>query len=135
MSRSMVTTGPSTNVPTFLGDFRSRDHLIPAPAKLDAAQFAANSAGKKHVPAGTAIGRTIAERNAAAGYGPAVDTDAPGEIYLTAFDVDDAADINDVELLRPGCTIYENRLPAAATSDPELLAILRERYHMIRATA
>lgn len=208
MSRSMTVSSLTSVVPPFMGDFRSRDHLVPAPAKLDPAAFlvlggtkvvvgaAGAAAGavsipvgalanlvpagtvldfggakfarttadaaagavtiavaalptalvngdtatyspagaKKYVAAGTVVGRTIAERDAAAGYGPAIATDPEAEIYLTAFPVDDAGDNNDVELIRPGSTIYENRLPGIATMDATVLGILRTRYVMVRAS-
>lgn len=208
MSRSMSQTGPTSGTPPFMGDFRSRDHLVPAPAKLDPAAFlvtggtkvvvgaAGAAAGavavpvaalaaaiptgtvldfggakfarltadaaagavnltvaalptalvnndtatyspagaKKYVPPGTVVGRTIAERDAAAGYGPAIATDPEAEIYITAFGVLDVADINDVELVRPGSTIYENRLPGISTMDATVLGILRTRYVMVRAS-
>lgn len=207
MSRSMVVSAITTGVPPFCADFRSRDHLIPAPAKLDPAAFLAlggtkviltagaaagavalavqplaalvpagtvldfggakfarttadaaagavavavaalptalvlgdtatySPAGaKKYVQGGTVIGRTIAERDAAAGYGPAIATDPEAEIYITAFPVDDAGDNNDVELIRPGTAIYENRLPGIGTMDATVLGILRTRYNMVRAS-
>lgn len=206
MGRSLTQTGPSGNAPAFMADFRSRDHLIPAPAKLDAAQFvggngtrvtvdaagaaagavavpvlpaleaaipagtildfgakkfarlsAAAAAGAlalvvdalptalvagdtavyagtqgKYIPAGTAVGRTIVERDAGTAYGPAAAAD--DEVFLTAFDVSDASDINDVELVRPNATIYENRLPATSIAIAGVVTKLRAAYRMIRAS-
>lgn len=129
MSRSMVTTGPTTTTPVWCNDFRSRDHLIPGGGKLDAAAFAANGAGLKFVPSGTLIGRTHAERLAGSGYGPAAAGDE--DVKLVAFDVDDAAHINDVELLRPGAAVKENRLPGFGGMSAAVLALLRANYHCV----
>lgn len=54
MGRSMVVRGPTGSGPTFIADFRSRDHLLPAPAKLDAAQFPGYSAVRVTVGVGGA---------------------------------------------------------------------------------
>ncbi len=80
------------------------------------------------IPTGTAIGRTIAERNAGTGFGPAVSTD--DEIYLVAVGVENAADIDEVNLYRHGRVVYENFLPGVATMDAGLLTALRGLYHM-----
>jgi hypothetical protein len=66
--------------------------------------------GLKVVPSGTAIGRTIAERDAGTGFGPAAAAD--DEVFLTAFDVLDPSVNPDVELYRHGSIVKENFLPA-----------------------
>jgi hypothetical protein len=82
--------------------------------------------GKIRIPSGTALGRTIAERNAGTGFGPAGAAD--DEVFLNFFDVTDAASVDDVELYRPGGTVYENYLPAFATLAGGVQTILRARY-------
>src|SRR5215467_13246178 len=54
------------------------------------------TSGKKFIPSGTALGRTIAERDAGTAFGPAASTD--DFVYLLVHDVYDAADNNDVDL-------------------------------------
>ena len=172
------------NSPRWAADFRSRDHLVPGPVKLEAAQFpvtgtvvvtmdGAEIAGvtsltvdplpgaipsgtlldfsgtseivrttalaakgatevpveatdaaiedndtatyipagatKKTVRSGTAIGRTIAERDAKTGYGPA--SAADDEVYLLAFGVEDVGEDNAGVVYRPGSVVKENLLP------------------------
>lgn len=84
--------------------------------------------GNVRVPAGTAVGRTITERNAGTGFGPAVDTD--DEIYLVAAPVDDASEIDEFVPYRHGRIVYENFLPNVASMASALLTKLRGLYHM-----
>lgn len=95
-------------------------------ALVDADVTTYRGTGRVRIPSGTALGRTIAERNAGTGFGPAIDTDA--EIFLNFFEVTDAAAIDDVELYRPGGTVYENFLPAFSTLAAGVQAALRDRY-------
>ena len=84
--------------------------------------------GRRTVYSGTPVGRTIAERDAGTGYGPAVSTD--DEIMLVAFEVYDVAQIDDVELVRPfaGVTVKENYLPGFSTWLTALKTAIRARY-------
>lgn len=107
---------------------------------LDAAIEAGDTAtyvgtGKKLVLSGTFVGRTIAERDANAPYGPAADGDADSETYLLAFSVEDLDDDNDGVLVRPGAVVKENFLPGIAGYSAALLARLRTRYHCVRGVA
>jgi hypothetical protein len=107
-----VTYGANTRTtPRFVQDDLNREHVLPGGSKVDAAAIAADSFGKKSIPAGTLLGRTYAERAANTPFGLAADAD--DEVFLVAYDVLDAADINDVDLLRPGTLILENFLPAS----------------------
>lgn len=127
MPRTMLTsTGPTLGSPRWAGDYLDRDHLVPGGARLDAAQFAADANGVKYVQSGTIIGRSIAERDAGTGFGPAADTD--DEIFLVAFDISDAAKVEDVELYRQNSVVYENFLPAFAAASAAVKAALRDRY-------
>ncbi|MBX6772689.1 MAG: hypothetical protein IRY83_13245 [Chloroflexi bacterium] len=112
--------------PAWAGDFLNREHLVPGGARVDASQFAPDAAGRRFIPAGTAVGRTFAERDAGAGFGPATATD--DEIYLTAFDVTDATLNADVELYRHGSIVKENFLPNFAGLDAGVIAKLRALY-------
>ena len=83
---------------------------------------------KKNIPAGTPIGRTLAERNASVPYGPAEATD--DEIFLSYHDVTGATGNADVELYRHGRIVKENFLPGFAALPAELQAKLRSLYTM-----
>lgn len=188
--------------PVWCADYLSRDHLIPAPAKLDAAQFrttdgvlvtvttaaaqgatsitvaalsgpipsgtvidfgaakfarltAAAVAGAttltvaalptalagnetatyigttavKYIKSGTLVGRTFTERDAGTGFGPAASSD--DEIYLLAFDVIDAADNADCELVRHNTVVKENFLPNWSTLGTTAQGLIRARYRCI----
>jgi len=84
--------------------------------------------GQKRVVSGTVVGRTIAERDAGQGYGPAADTDDTGEIFLLMWDVDDVDRIDEGELYRPGGVVYENFVPNFAGLSATIKAALRSRY-------
>lgn len=126
MSRSMVVTPTSASAPRWAGDFMSRDHLIPGPFKVDAAQFVADAAGKKNIPSGTVLGRTLVERDAGTGFGPADAAD--GEIFILAFDVTDAAALDDAEMYRPGSQVRENFLPGFDALAAGVKTAVRARY-------
>jgi hypothetical protein len=184
MPRSMLSTvGPTIGTARWMGDYGSRDNLIPGGAKVDATQFKSDDAvtvvvgaagaaiaavsvpvaalaapipsgtvlyfggakvaqltaaaakgavtltvaplpaalvnadtatylgiGPKYIPSGTIVGRTYAERDALTPFGVPADTD--DEFFLVAFDVSDAAKVDDIELYRPNNIVYENFLPA-----------------------
>ena len=123
--------GKQETSPRWQGDFGGREHVMPFPAMLDAAQFAANAGGKKYVPSGTLVGRTLAERDAGAGFGPAtVATD--DEIYLTHRDVADAADSAETEVYRHGKVVKENYLPGFDALAAEVKAKIRALYACVK---
>lgn len=132
MGRSMTQTGPTLGAPTWAGDWLDRNSLVPGGAKVNPADFAAGSDGAKRIPGGTVLGRTIAERDAGQGYGPAADTDPASEIFILALDVTDALDISDCELYRPGKIVKENFLPDWATLTATIKAALRAKYVLTR---
>lgn len=81
---------------------------------------------KKLVPSGTVLGRTLAERDAKTGYGPALSTD--DEVYILVFDVTDA-DVNpDADLYRWGGIVKETFLPGWDDMDAGLQDVLRNNY-------
>lgn len=126
MSRSMIVKGPHLATPVWAGDFLSRDHLVPSPAKVKAADFVAGTDGKKYIPAGTVLGLTRAK--AAAGDPWEKATAAHEVVYIVAFDVNDAADINDVELVRHNAAIKENFLPGWDTVVAGVKLLVRSQY-------
>lgn len=68
-----------------------------------------NRAGRKLIQSGRLIGRTYAERDAYAGFGPWQPGD--DEVFLLAFTVNNAYEDNDCELYRPTRAVAENYLP------------------------
>lgn len=86
---------------------------------------------RKSIPSGTLVGRTYAERDAGTPYGPAV-VASDDEIYLTIFDIEDATRNNDVELLRPGCTVKENYLPNWSSLTAPEQAKIRALYTCVK---
>lgn len=97
-----------------------------AVAVVDADVFTFYGTGKVTIPSGTALGRTIAERDAGTGYGPAADAD--DEVFLNFFPVDDARSISDVELYRGGGQVFENFVPNFSTLSAAVKAKLRAFY-------
>ena len=93
--------------------------------------------GRKLLKSGTAVGRTNAEREANAAYGPAAATD--DEIMLLAYDVSDAEQANECELYRSnaGLIVKENFLPEvkAGTMIAAVLTAIRNRYVCVRGAA
>jgi hypothetical protein len=87
--------------------------------------------GRIEIPKGTPLGRTIAERNAGTGFGPAVAAD--DEVFLLARMIIDAADIDDCTLYRHGYQVYENLLPGIGSMDAGLLTKLRGLYTFLTA--
>lgn len=65
--------------------------------------------GARVVPEATLIGRTYAERDAGAQFGPWANGDQ--EVYLTQHDVPDLDRSAEVAVVRPGRLIAENMLP------------------------
>jgi hypothetical protein len=74
----------------------------------------AGTTGVAHIPSGTLLGRTIAEREAGTAFGPWAASD--DEVYLLAFDVTDALIRADCELYRNFSIVKENFLPAWTTA-------------------
>lgn len=128
MARSMNVTGPTLASPPWAGDFPSRDHLVPGPFKVNAADagFVADADGRKNIPSGTVLGRTLAERDAGTGFGPAAATDE--EVFINYFEVTDALELDDVEMYRPGSQVKENFLPGWAGLAAGVQAIVRDLY-------
>lgn len=84
---------------------------------------------KKILAAGTVVGRTYAERDAAAAFGLAADAD--DEIMLVAFTREDVEQVGEVDLVRPfaAVTVKENFLPNFAGLSAAVRAAVRARYN------
>jgi hypothetical protein len=85
------------------------------------------------VASGTVVGRTIAERDANTGFGPAADTD--DEIYIVVYDVTDVASNPDVDLYRHGGVVKENYLPGWSGFSANLKTAVRSRYTCVNGGA
>jgi hypothetical protein len=112
--------------PGWAVDYFHREHNLPGGARLDAGQFAADANGRRYVPSGTVLGRTVAERDAGTGFGPAVAGD--DEIYILIHDVYDAARNPECELLRRGSGVKENFLPGFGGLAAGVQSALRAKY-------
>lgn len=130
MSRSMSTGTPTKSTPVWLGDYGNREHILPGGVKLSATIVAADAYGKRFVPSGTVVGRTIAERDASAPFELAAVGD--NEVFIVVFDVDDVANINDAEVARPGTLVKENFLPGFAGLVAGVQALVRGAYQCVR---
>lgn len=128
MSRSMNVTAPVLASPTWAGDFGSRDHLIPGGFKVNSADagFVADAKGRKVIPSGTILGRTLAERDAGTGLGPAVATD--DEIYLNYFEITDALQLDEFVAYRHGSVVKENFLPGWSGVAGAVKTLVRAAY-------
>lgn len=103
---------------------------IPTALAVNDVAYYSPSGAVKRIASGTAIGRTYAERDANAAFGPAADTD--DEVYLLAFDVTDVATNADCELYRPGSLVKENFLPGWAGLTATVQGKIRSAYRCTR---
>lgn len=86
--------------------------------------------GDRRIASGTLLGRTYTERDAGTGFGPYASND--DEVYLLAFQVDNADLDNDVALVRHETLIKENWLPGWASYSADAKAALRAAYQVVR---
>jgi len=128
----MNTSGPTLQAPVWAADFGSRDHLVPGGAKILASAFSLDANGRRFIASGTAVGRTIAERDASTAFGPLAVGDA--EVFLVYHDVANADDINDIELYRPGSVVKENFLPGFAGLIQGVKDLIRATYLCTRGS-
>lgn len=98
----------------------------------DTASFVVTDAAPVTIPSGTAVGRTLVERNAGTQFGPAASGDE--EVYLTYFEIYDASINPDFVAYRPfaGRTVKENFLPGFASLAAAVVTLLRARYILVR---
>jgi hypothetical protein len=84
--------------------------------------------GKRNVPSGTLVGRTLAERDAGARLEPWTAGDE--DFYLVMWEA--SLELSDeVALVRPGTIVKENWLPGWATMSAPMKAAIRGRYKCI----
>lgn len=114
----------SQTAPRWAADYGDRESLVPGGAKLVAADFPVG----EPVLSGTLVGRSIADRDAGVGFGPASTTagSEDAEIYLLFHDVTDLTIDTDATLYRHGRIVKENFLPGPPTA--EQLAVIRDLY-------
>lgn len=105
--------------------------LLAALAVNDTAYY--SKYGTLLIPSGTLVGRTFAERDANTPFGVADVAGPDDEIFLTAFDVPNAYENNDVELYRNGERVYENYLPNYATLSGPTVTKIRALYQCSKA--
>lgn len=99
--------------------------LVNALEAADTATYPGTS-GRKYIPSGTVFGRTFAERDANAPWGPAADTD--DEVYIGTREIYDARQMSDMEFYRPGKVVKENYLPNWANLSAAIKAKIRSVY-------
>jgi hypothetical protein len=105
------------------------DALATALVDNDTATYAGKSSTVLSVPSGMAIGRTIAERDANALWGPAVNTD--DEIFLLAFEIPNLEENAEAVAYRHGGQVKENYLPKWGNTlywPTALVTVLRGLY-------
>lgn len=99
----------------------------------DVARYAGAGVLKTRVASGTLVGRTYVERDAGTGFGPWVTGDE--EVYLVAFEVQDAVARPDISLVSHGTKVYENNLPGWAGSTAGFKTAVRGAYQTMLAPA
>lgn len=87
----------------------------------------------KFIPAGTLVGRTYTERDAGTPFGVADVSTPDDQLFLIAFDVPDAVELNDIVLLRHTTRIYEDKLPGWSGLSSTAKAVIRARYQCIKS--
>lgn len=87
--------------------------------------------GRVEIRSGTVVGRTLTERAAGTGFGPAADTDAvigTGEVFVLYHTIDDALSSADADLYRHGGIIDEAHFPGWAGLSAAIKTYLRTHY-------
>lgn len=113
--------------PAWIGDYLNREHNLPGGVTLDMAQFPAGTY-PNGVPAGTLVGRTNAEVDAGAKFGPAADAD--DEVFLTLRTVQQGAN-GETEVYRRGSIVKNKYLATWAGASVALKAKLRAVYQVV----
>ena len=99
----------------------------------DSATYAGAGVKKKRIPSGTLLGRTYTERDAGTGFGPW--TNGDDEPFILAFEITDAANRPECELVAHGTKVYENSLPGWTGSTSQFKAAVRGAYQTMLAPA
>jgi hypothetical protein len=87
-----------------------------------------NGVGKRTVPSGTFVGRTLAERDAGGRFEPWTAGDE--EVFLILWDAD-LSMTEEIALLRDRTIVKENYLPGFAAMSAPMKAAIRARYQCI----
>lgn len=110
---------------------------IPGGILIEASEFptVTERDNKRFLEGGTFLGRTIAERDAGTGFGPALETDE--EFAIALVDVADLDEDNITAGLQPnvGTVIYENFCPGFAAATAAVQAEFRKYYLLMTAHA
>lgn len=104
--------------------------LVTALADNDTAIYQ-GMVNRKPVPSGILVGRTYAERGSNVGFGQPDVATPDDELFLIAFDVEDALINPDFVMLRHRTKIYEDLLPGWSNLGTAEQAAIRERYDCI----
>lgn len=99
------------------------------------AQAAYMGSGQVRILAGTPIGRTTAEQDVGALFGPAATDGSDDEVYLLVHDIDDALLDADADCYRPGGLVDIAHLPNWSTLAAGLKAQIRTLYHCMRGAS
>lgn len=130
-----ITRARQQTAPVWAGDGIDYLNVLPGGGILEIDNFPPDADGRINVRAGTLLGRTYAERDAATGWGLA-DPATDDQFYLLLFDVYDANLNNnhssdEIEFYRHNRLIYENMLPGWDTATSSYKAKIRELYECI----
>ena len=135
MPRQKITNKPKEQTsPVWAQDELDRIALIAGGGFVKASSFTAGTDGKRYIPAGTLIGRTWTEQEAKEGFSPfdsAVHTEDDGQVYLTAYDLLDAAEDAHVSLYRHGCQVKYSSFPDWDNLSVDSKARIRKLYEII----
>jgi hypothetical protein len=116
---------------SWVGDFENREHVLPGGAQL-AAAGSWSGLTNSIVPHGTIVGRTTAEREAGADFGPAGDAD--DEVFLVLDDTDvSATSDRGTNLYRHNSLVKFDRLPSWEGASAAVKDKLRAAYTLIQS--
>ena len=135
MPRQKVTTKTKeTTSPVWAMDELDRHALIAGGGFLKASDFTANSEGKRYVQSGTLVGRTWISQSGKEGFSPfdsAVHEIGESQVYLIAYDVEDAAEDAHCSLYRHGCQVRVQSLPNWDTLPESYKDRIRQLYEIV----
>lgn len=126
---SITSTYTGMSRPKWLGEQYRPDILLPGGVLLDAAAFPAPTPPNtvKRVLSGTLIGRTYAERDSGAKFGPFTTGDE--EVYLVFADTSDLAFSQEAAVVRNmSVVVLENWLPGWAALAAATKTVIRSKY-------
>lgn len=114
----------------FMGDISDRNHLMPGGGQL-AVAGSWSGLTNNLVPAGTIVGRTLAEKLAGDDFGPAADTD--DEIFIVHDETSVASGADRVtNLVRAGSQIKYDFLASWAGASSAIKTKLHATYQLIK---